>query len=80
MWGWQGVVTMKLKSLIATATLAISAALICMGSAGTTVENLNAAYQAESNSANRYRQFTRTADAGNLRQTAKLFRAAAASE
>lgn len=71
---------MKLKLRIITATFATFAALVCVGKAGTNEENLNRAYQAESNSANRYRQFARTADAENLRQTAKLFRAAAASE
>ncbi|NQX01886.1 rubrerythrin family protein [bacterium] len=65
---------MKLKLLTAFITLTAAA------TAGTTLQNLNHAYQGESNAANRYQQFARKADTENLKQTAKLFRAAAASE
>lgn len=47
---------------------------------GTTLQNLNTAYQGESNAANRYREFARQAETENLKQAAKLFRAASASE
>lgn len=67
---------MKSKLLIVASTFV---ALI-VTAAGNTVENLNRAYQTESNAANRYRDFARQADSQNHQQTAKLFRAAAASE
>ena len=81
--GWQSVLTMKLQLRFLTAaltTLAAVATLTGMAEAGTNVQNLNQAYQSESNSANRYRDFARKADAENLKQAGKLFRAAAASE
>lgn len=68
---------MKKKLISITITLA---AITCMAEAGTTVENLNYAYRRESNAAKRYRQFAVKADSENLKQAAKLFRAAAASE
>jgi rubrerythrin len=70
---------MKLKSAIAVITLSTLAALATAAS-GTTLQNLNAAYQGESNAANRYREFARKAESENLKQAAKLFRAASASE
>jgi rubrerythrin len=78
--GWQGPLIMKLKIRIVTAALATLTAVTGMAEAGTNVQNLNSAYQSESNAANRYRDFARKADAENLKQAAKLFRAAAASE
>lgn len=74
---------MKLKLHFVTAiftALAAVATLTGMAEAGTNVENLNQAYQNESNAANCYRDFARRADAENLKQAGKLFRAAAASE
>lgn len=78
--GWQNNLTMKTKLRYATVTLAAFTALTGMAQAGTTVQNLNSAYQSESNAANRYSDYARKADAENLKQTAKLLRAAAASE
>lgn len=68
---------MKIRLLIATVT---TLALASMAGAQTTVQNLNHAYQAESNAANRYRAFAKQAETENLPQAAKLFRAAAFSE
>lgn len=45
-----------------------------------TIKNLNAAFQGESNAANRYAAFSKKAEQEGLPQVAKLFRAAAASE
>lgn len=45
-----------------------------------TLQNLNAAFQGESNAANRYAQFARKADEEGHPQVAKLFRAASAAE
>lgn len=45
-----------------------------------TLTNLNAAFQGESNAANRYTKFAEKADAEGYAQVAKLFRAAAAAE
>ena len=67
---------MKLNIRIAVITLCTLAA----AASGTTLQNLNTAYQGESNAANRYQEFARKADAENLKQAAKLFRAASASE
>ncbi len=70
---------MKLKATIALIALSLLTTL-AEAASGTTLQNLNAAYQGESNAAHRYREFARKADAENLKQTAKLFRAASASE
>lgn len=45
-----------------------------------TIKNLNAAYQGESNAANKYKQFAAAADKDGYPQVAKLFRAASAAE
>ena len=45
-----------------------------------TIKNLNAAFQGESNAANRYAAFAKKADAEGQPQVAKLFRAASAAE
>ncbi len=71
---------MKLKTHFVTVALATIAILTGMAKAGTNIQNLNLAFQSESNAANHYREFARKADAENLKQTAKIFRAAAASE
>ena len=70
---------MKLKLRIAIITLS-SLATLAAAASGTTLQNLNLAYQGESNAANRYREFAREAETENLKQAAKLFRAASASE
>jgi rubrerythrin len=70
---------MKITIPIAVITFSTLAALSAAAS-GTTLQNLNAAYRGESNAANRYREFAMRADSENLKQTAKLFRAASASE
>lgn len=70
---------MKLNIRIAAITLSTLAVLAAAAS-GTTLQNLNAAYQGESNAAYRYQEFARKAETENLKQAAKLFRAAAASE
>jgi rubrerythrin len=70
---------MKLKIRIAFITLSTLTALATTAS-GTTLQNLNTAYQGESNAANRYQEFARRAETENLKQAAKLFRAASASE
>lgn len=67
---------MKLNIRIAIITISTLAA----AASGTTLQNLNTAYQGESNAANRYREFARKAETENLKQAAKLFRAASASE
>ena len=45
-----------------------------------TLKNLNTAFEGESNAANRYAKFAKTADAEGQAQVAKLFRAASAAE
>ncbi len=45
-----------------------------------TLKNLNAAYQGESNAANRYEKFAAKAEAEGYAQVAKLFRATSAAE
>lgn len=45
-----------------------------------TIKNLNAAFQGESNAANRYAIFAKKADEEGFAQVARLFRAASASE
>src|SRR5512142_2544001 len=45
-----------------------------------TLDNLNAAFQGESNAANRYEAFAKKADAEGYAQAARLFRAAARAE
>ena len=45
-----------------------------------TLENLNAAFQGESNAAHRYEAFAKKADADGYSQAARLFRAAARAE
>jgi rubrerythrin len=70
---------MKLNIRIAVITFSTLAALAAAAS-GTTLQNLNLAYQGESNAANRYREFAQNAESENLKQAAKLFRAASASE
>jgi rubrerythrin len=70
---------MKHRIRIASITLSTLATLVAAAS-GTTLQNLNAAYQGESNAAKRYREFARIAETENLKQAAKLFRASAASE
>ncbi len=70
---------MKHKIHIAFITLS-TLAVLAVGASGTTLENLNAAYQGESNAAKRYQEYARTAETENLKQAAKLFRAASASE
>lgn len=64
--------------------LALAAAVLPV-SAGSkaspqTIKNLNAAFQGESNAANRYAVFAKKAEAEGLGQVAKLFRAASAAE
>lgn len=80
MLGCQIHLTMKLKIRLVIVALAAVTTLTGMARARTNVENLNHAYQNESNRANRYQDYARKADAENRPQTAKLFRAAAASE
>ncbi len=65
-----------MKPILHFAILVIST----LAAAGTTLQNLNQAYQGESNAAHRYQEFARRAETDNLKQTAKLFRGAAASE
>lgn len=67
---------MKLNIRIA----AIALSTLTAAASGTTLKNLNTAYQGESNAANRYREFARKAETENFKQAAKLFRAASASE
>lgn len=72
-------------SLTVRIGLAACAALVMTGVASAkvspqTIENLNAAFQGESNAANRYGQFAAKADAEGHAQVAKLFRAAAVAE
>ena len=67
---------MKLNIRIAIITISTLAA----AASGTTLQNLNTAYQEESNAANRYREFARKAESESFKQAAKLFRAASASE
>jgi len=45
-----------------------------------TLKNLNAAFQGESNAANRYKKFAEKAEEEGYKQVAKLFRAASAAE
>lgn len=70
---------MKLTTRLAIITLSSLATLAATAS-GTTLQNLNVAYQGESNASNRYLEFAREAETENLKQAAKLFRAASASE
>lgn len=65
-------------------SLALAAAVVPISAATDaspkTIKNLNAAFQGESNAANRYAAFAKKADQENLGQVAKLFRAASAAE
>ncbi len=70
-------------------TRTILAALVAMGAlttgsaqaaTGTTLENLQAAYQGESNASARYKAFAAKADAEGYLAVGKLFRAAARAE
>lgn len=70
---------MKHQIRIAFITMSTVAALASAAS-GTTLENLNTAYQEESNAANRYQEYAGKAETENLKQAAKLFRATSASE
>jgi rubrerythrin len=63
-------------ALVAAATLVGSAG----ASAGSTLENLQAAYNGESNASARYKAFAAKADAEGYQGVARLFRAASRSE
>lgn len=65
------------RALISAILLSAAAPI---ASAASTLENLNAAYQRESNQVVRYEAFARRADEEKHTQAAKLFRATAASE
>lgn len=80
MLGCQIHLTMKLKIRFVAASIVAAATFTGMAAAETNVQNLNRAYQSESNAANCYQDFARKADAENHKQIAKLFRAAAAAE
>ncbi len=74
---------MKHQLRPALAIISTSAALMTAAAAAAspeTLNNLNVAYQNESNAARRYEAFAKKADSENLPQIAKLFRATAASE
>ncbi len=64
--------------LIGAALSAVAAAPAAVSQA--TLDNLNAAFQGESNAAHRYAQFATRADAEGRPQAARLFRAAARAE
>ncbi len=69
----------KLSSLIASVLLMAASASAATFSQ-TTFDNLNAAYNGESNAHNRYLAFAQKADTEGYTQVAKLFRAAARAE
>ena len=74
---------MKRKLLSAILPLFSIAAIPGHASAaasGTTLQNLNTAYQRECNAANRYENFARQADSAGFNEIARLLRATAASE
>jgi rubrerythrin len=73
----------KLHSILALMALAgvlLIPSLARANASEQTLKNLNAAYQGESNAANRYTKFAEKADSEGYAQVAKLFRAAAAAE
>lgn len=69
--------TILLSLLLASAVMPASAASTASPQ---TLKNLNAAFQGESNAANRYAAFAAKADSEGLAQVAKLFRAASSAE
>jgi rubrerythrin len=75
--------TPLIQSTLALGAVAISLLLPAVGRAKVseqTLKNLNAAYQGESNAANRYAQYAEKAVVDGFPQVGKLFRAAAAAE
>ena len=73
----------SILSVLSVATVAASLLLPAAARANVsqqTIKNLNAAYQGESNAANRYTKFAEKAEAEGYAQVAKLFRATAAAE
>ncbi|MGA9578943.1 MAG: rubrerythrin family protein, partial [Terrimicrobiaceae bacterium] len=73
----------SILSVLSVATVAASLLLPAVARANVseqTLKNLNAAYQGESNAANRYAKFADKAEAEEYAQVAKLFRATAAAE
>jgi rubrerythrin len=70
------------KQLLAclAATLALTVHAVAATASVETINNLNAAFQGESNASARYQAFAQKADAEGLAQVAKLFRAASAAE
>jgi rubrerythrin len=72
-----------IPSTLAAAAFVISSLLPAVGEAKVseqTLQNLNAAYQGESNAASRYVKYAEKAVADGFPQVGKLFRAAAAAE
>lgn len=65
---------------VLTVGLSLVSPLRAAATATETIKNLNAAYQGESNAANRYQKFAEAADKEGFPQVAKLFRAASAAE
>ncbi len=78
---WNGKGTMK-RNIIALIGAALVAAVIPAQAkvSQQTLDNLNAAFQGESNAAQRYEAFAKKADAEGNAQAARLFRAAARAE
>lgn len=74
-----------MKSTFFTIALAGAAALLLVPSAkaeasAQTIKNLNAAFQGESNAANRYKIFAEKAEKDGFPEAARMFRATSASE
>lgn len=75
---------MKLHFSLLAGVLAVGLSLVsparAAATAPETIKNLNAAYQGESNAANRYKLFAEAAEKEGYAQVAKLFRAASKAE
>ncbi len=86
MWLWESGCVMNHPILQLTTILALGLTVIstshsqAASASEQTIKNLNTAFEGESNAANRYAAFAKTADAEGFAQVAKLFRAASAAE
>jgi len=80
-WVWQVPGTMKRHFLLLIGAALVAAVIPAQAKVSQqTLDNLNAAFQGESNAAHRYEAFAKKADTEGYAQAARLFRAAARAE
>lgn len=78
---WQGGCNMKKHFIILIGAALVAAVIPAQAKVSQqTLDNVNAAFQGESNAAHRYEAFAKKADAEGYVQAARLFRAAARAE